>query len=265
MKIVLFLISLFLGINSLFAQYEIRHQITFGHNLTDLYARKFDPKDGIAMNNEKLAFALAYPDKEAPKYQTQRLDFNTQSYHGFFAGYIMTLDFNRRYSIDFGAMISHRGYKTKLDTSLYNFKDFHELYGINPAFGSAKDGSLHRYHEDFNHWMLEIPVYFKKNINSVFSAYLGTNIGIQLLSTDRRKPLTVYDIASDNNTDVLYLRYTDIDIDISAVAGLELLVSKSIAFFAQGEYSLLSLDGARETGVHFIGLKSGVKITFDRM
>ena len=84
-----------------FSQYQIRHQLTFGINHTNLYARKVD--------NTEIRVNYTYIDGDRvyrPHQQETQLDFVTEAEQNWFIGYRMTLDFNQRYSIDIGAIVS---------------------------------------------------------------------------------------------------------------------------------------------------------------
>lgn len=263
MKKFLLIFSLLIGLQNVLAQYEVRHQISYGYQYSDLRARKFDPntESGIAINQQRIESMILNPDLNL-ELQKTKLDFITKPTDNYFFGYRVTLDFNKRYSFDMGILIVKKGYKTELDKEIYQYESFDELYGINKAFGANSND--YRYEEDFSHWTLELPFLYKQNLNSIVSAYGGLNVGIQIFSSDKDKPLAVKDIAGEEGG-LLYLYKTDLATQAAAVVGLDVLLWNKISIFGQAEYTLNQIDDYRESGVHFWGIKAGMNIVFSRM
>ncbi|MGB0428620.1 MAG: outer membrane beta-barrel protein [Flavobacteriales bacterium] len=237
-----------------FSQYQIRHQFTLGLNSTNLYARSLDT-DEIRVNYE-----IDDQDKEKYRANTQNtlLDFETEATQNWFIGYRLTLDFNQRYSIDLGAIVSKWGYTTKISKEHWGDLEWDEIYTALAYFPLKKRD--YRYDEDFEDYRIEIPVLFKKNINSFVAAYAGFNGSVSLKSSDEFKPIGTRSI-SDNNINVeQYI--TDNDVSVGLVGGLDALFGQRFSIFAQGEYSLRSIDQHRESKIRFVAVKIGLNYVF---
>jgi len=248
-----------------YAQYEIRHNLTFGLNYTNLRAKKVDEKDVVT----NIHSVTTLPDGTdttifRPNPQDTYLDFATEGTTNWFVGYKLTLDFNQRYSFDVGLVLNKKGYKTKINTDFWNknltWDQFYESTSYFP--GSAQQ---YRYHEEYEVYRLELPFYSKVNLNSFISAYGGFNFSFELASTDENKPLGTRSLTENGNSVVIGQYYTSTGFDADLVVGIDALFGKQVSVFLQGEYGLQSIDANRESGIRFYGIKMGVNYVFKRL
>ena len=265
LKKALVFLSLILGLQSAYAQYEIRHSLSFGTNYTNIIAKKFDQAD-IAVNIDSIYTQSNGRDTTVLRANPQDsyLDFRTVATVNWFVGYKLTLDFNQRYSFDVGLVLNKRGYRTEMNTDVHA-KDltFDQLYEGTKYY--PLPGSLYRYHEDYSVYRLELPFYGKMNMNSFLSIYGGFNFSFELNSSDKRKPLGARAIHFDGNTHTVEQYLTDTNFDIDGVIGIDALFGRRVSLFIQGEYGLQSIDTQRETGIRFVGVKIGCNYVFKRL
>lgn len=258
-------LSLIVGLDKAYAQYEIRHNLTFGTNYTNLFAKKQSESD-IAVNVDTSFTLPNGVDTTVFRANTQDtyLDYKTVGTVNWFVGYKLTLDFNQRYSFDVGLVLNKKGYKTEMNTDVHH-KDltFDQLYEGTEHY--PLPGYLYRYHEDYSVYRLELPFYGKVNMNSFLSVYGGFNFSFEIHTTDKRKPLGTRSLTKSGNQ-IFVDQYTmDTGFDADGVIGIDALFGKKISVFIQGEYGLQSIDAHRETGIRFVGVKIGCNYVFKRL
>ena len=259
------ILSLILGIQQANAQYEIRHNLTFGTNYTNLFIKKQNQSD-IAVNIDSSYTLPNGADTTVLRANPQDtyVDFTTVGTVNWFVGYKLTLDFNQRYSFDVGLVLNKRGYRTEVNSDIYakgvTFQDIYEGTKYYPL-----PGYVYRYHEDFSEYRLELPFYAKVNMNSFLSIYGGFNFSFLLNSTDKHKPLGTRSIrrVGDNYSVEQYI--TDTNFDADGVIGIDALFGRRVSVFIQGEYGLQNIDIHREAGARFVGVKIGCNYVFKRL
>lgn len=264
-KKIFFLLTLLLGVKMAKAQYEIRHNLTFGLNYSNLYAKKVD-KEKIIVNIDSHTVSDEGVDSITYRANSQDtyLDYSTVGTVNWFVGYKMTLDFNKRYSFDVGLILNKKGFETKINTDYWS-KDltWNQFYESTKYFPLA--GYQYRYHEEYEVYRLEIPFYMKVNVNTMLSVYGGMNFGFQMHSSDKNKPLGTRSITNTNGSVVVGQYYVESEFDADLVLGLDAMIGKQFSLFIQGEYGVQSLDANRETGIRFYGLKVGMNYVFKRI
>lgn len=259
------ILGLILGIQQSYAQYEIRHSLTFGTNYTNLFAKK-QSQTSIAANIDSTYTLTDGTDTTVLRANPQdsHLDFNTIGTVNWFVGYKLTLDFNQRYSFDVGVILNKRGYKTEVNSNVYakgvTFDDIYQGTKYYPL-----PGKVYRYHEDYSVYRLELPFYGKVNMNSFLSIYGGFNFSFELNTSDRYKPLGTRGISKNNGNYVVDQYLTDTNFDADGVIGIDALFGRKISVFIQGEYGLQSIDTYRESGIRFVGVKVGCNYVFKRL
>ncbi len=264
-KVFVFL-GLIVGMQHGYAQYEIRHNLTFGANSTNIIAKKFD-QSSLAVNIDSVYTLSNGKDTTVLRANPQDtyLDYNTTMTANWFVGYKLTLDFNQRYSFDVGVVLNKRGFRTEMNRDVHH-KDltFDQLYEANKYYPLS--GKLYRFHEDYSEYRLELPLYGKVNMNSFLSIYGGFNFSFQIQSSDKTKALGTHSIvkrADGGFNVILYNMNTDFDID--GVLGIDALFGRKFSVFIQGEYGLQSIDVYRSTGIRFVGVKMGFNYVFKRL
>lgn len=268
-KKALIAVGLLFAIQTVQAQYELRQNITFGLNYTNLWAKTFDKED-IAHNID----TTYYNDKGErvdslrANAQDTKMDFVTEATFNYFIGYKLTLDFNQRYSFDIGLVLNRKGYTTAVNKKVFSDFDgketlWEDIYESTVYFPLA--GHRSRYHEDYEVYRLEIPFYTKINMNTFLSVYGGVNLSFELWSTDEHKPLGTRSLTNKGTKNVIVGQYyTDTGTDIDGVIGIDARFNKNISFFAQGEIGLMDIAATRDSGIRFYGLKLGINYVFHR-
>lgn len=259
------ILGLILGLQETYAQYEIRHSLTFGTNYTDLFAKKQDIDD-IAVNIDTTYTLPNGVDTTIyrPNTQDTYLDFRTVGTFNWFIGYKLTLDFNQRYSFDVGIVLNKKGYKTEMNTDVHaEDLTFEQMYQGTKYYPLS--GKVYRYHEDYEVYRLELPFYAKVNMNSFLSVYGGFNFAFELNTSDRLKPLGTRGISRDGVIYIVDQYLTDTNFDVDGVIGVDALFGRRVSVFIQGEYGLQSIDTYRESGIRFVGVRIGCNYVFKRL
>lgn len=258
-------LSLIAGCYTASAQYEIRHNLTFGANYSNLIAKKINQSD-IAVNIDSTFTQSNGRDTTVLRANPQDsyLDYKTIGTVNWFVGYKLTLDFNQRYSFDVGLVLNKKGYQTQMNSDVHH-KDltFDQLYEGTKYYPLS--GTQYRYHEDYSVYRLEIPFYGKVNMNSFLSVYGGFNFSFELNTSDKNKPLGTRLININGNQYTVEQYTTDTNFDIDGVIGVDALFGRRVSVFIQGEYGLQSIDAHRETGIRFVGVKIGCNYVFKRL
>lgn len=265
LKKALVFLSLIVGVHEASAQYEIRHNLTFGTGYTNLIAKKHNQSD-IAVNIDSVYTLDNGMDTTVLRANPQDtyLDYKTVGTINWFVGYKLTLDFNQRYSFDVGLVLNTKGYTTEMNSDVHHKElTFDQLYEGTKYYPLS--GHTYRYHEEYSVYRLELPFYGKVNMNSFLSVYGGFNFSFELNSSDKRKPLGTRTLIHNGNQVSVEQYLTDTNFDIDGVIGVDALFGKRVSVFIQGEYGLQSIDTQRETGIRFVGVKIGCNYVFKRL
>ncbi|MCT4664846.1 MAG: outer membrane beta-barrel protein [Flavobacteriales bacterium] len=259
------LLLFFVSISS-FAQYEIRHHITAGISYSNLFAWNKDTFE-LAANEFVHEHAVSNPNIKQ-NYRKNDLAFKSVGKMNGFIGYRMTMDFNKRFSLDFGATLIRKSYDTEVNREIYNYDTHRDMYRLIPEFWFPSK-QLMDYDEGFEAYFLEFPVKYKQNINSIISLYGGVTFGVLMYSNNKNKVLGVNRIdrtVSEGKTSyVIYQYNTNLATDISSSVGIDFNFYDNVAVFLQLDYGLMSIDNHRDSRIKFVGLRLGTAITFAKV
>jgi hypothetical protein len=235
-KKLIFIVGLFLTIQSLFAQYEVKHAVQFGLSRTEFKGTDF------------------------ARY------WRLKPFSGAYFGYTVNANFDNAYELTTGLILSQKGYVSDYDTVSY----YDAIFPDN--LGTVKDlRNLFRFEDDLTLTYLEFPFILKRRISTVFVPYIGFNVSV-LMNANIDYKYIGYEVGlvvddTGHITDEEYIsEYYRIgkDGDASFFLGMEVRATDWIGINLQYEWGMVKLDTYGKTNTRINSIKMGVFFVFNR-